>query len=77
VFRWVQRFTLLLADAARLCRRSPGDRWFADETYVKVNGVWRYVYGQWTSTARSLMSWSAPGAMARRRGSSSSARWRR
>jgi transposase-like protein len=23
---------------------SPGDRWFVDKTYVKVNGVWRYVY---------------------------------
>jgi len=44
VFRWVQRFTPPLADAARFCRHSPGDRWFADETYVKVNGVWRYVY---------------------------------
>jgi hypothetical protein len=21
-----------------------GDRWHVDETYVKVNGVWRYVY---------------------------------
>jgi transposase-like protein len=44
VFRWVQRFTPLLADAARFTRHSPGDRWFVDETYVKVNGVWRYVY---------------------------------
>jgi len=44
VFRWVQRFTPLLADAARFCRHSPGDRWFVDETYVKVNAVWRYVY---------------------------------
>ncbi|GAA5202094.1 hypothetical protein GCM10023322_83260 [Rugosimonospora acidiphila] len=44
VFRWVQRFTPLLADAARFSRHSPGDRWFVDETYVKVNGVWRYVY---------------------------------
>ena len=44
VYRWVQRFTPLLADAARFTRRSPGDRWFVDETYVKVNGVWRYVY---------------------------------
>jgi transposase-like protein len=23
---------------------APGDRWFVDETYVKVNGVWLYVY---------------------------------
>jgi transposase-like protein len=44
VFRWVQRFTPLLADAARFCRHSPGDRWFVDETYIKVNAVWRYVY---------------------------------
>jgi transposase-like protein len=44
VYRWVQRFTPLLADAARLSRYSPGDRWFVDETYVKVSGVWRYVY---------------------------------
>jgi hypothetical protein len=44
VYRWVQRFTPLLADVARFCRHSPGDRWFVDETYVKVNGVWRYVY---------------------------------
>jgi transposase-like protein len=40
----VQRFAPLLADAASFARHSPGDRWFVDETYVKVNGVWRYVY---------------------------------
>ena len=44
VYRWVQRFAPLLLDAARFCRHCPGDRWFVDETYVKVNGVWRYVY---------------------------------
>jgi transposase-like protein len=44
VYRWVQRFTPLLADAARFARHSPGDRWYVDETYVKVNGLWRYVY---------------------------------
>jgi transposase-like protein len=44
VFRWVHRFAPLLVDAARFCRHSPGDRWFVDETYVKVGGWWRYVY---------------------------------
>jgi IS6 family transposase len=44
VYRWVQRFTPLLADAARVARHAPGDRWFVDETYVKVNGVRRFVY---------------------------------
>ena len=44
VFRWVHRFAPLLADAARFCRHSPGDRWFVDETYIKVAGRWRYVY---------------------------------
>src|SRR6478609_394690 len=38
VYRWVQRFTPLLIDAARFARHSPGDRSFVDETYVKVNG---------------------------------------
>jgi IS6 family transposase len=44
IYRWVQRFTPLLADAARPCRRLVGDRWQVDETYVKVAGQWRYVY---------------------------------
>ena len=34
----------LLADAARFARWWPGGRWFVGETYVKVNGIWRYVY---------------------------------
>jgi transposase-like protein len=44
VYRWVQRFAPLFADAARFARHAPGDRWFVDDTYVKVGGVWRHVY---------------------------------
>jgi IS6 family transposase len=44
VFRWVQRFTPLLIDAARPCRHTPGDRWFVDETYAKIAGRWVYLY---------------------------------
>jgi transposase, IS6 family len=44
LFRWVQRFTPLLIEAARPCRHRVGGHWFVDETYVKVSGTWRYVY---------------------------------
>src|SRR5688500_9337425 len=44
IYRWVLRFTPLLADAARPCRHAVGDRWQVDESYVKVAGQWRYVY---------------------------------
>ena len=40
----MQRFTPLLIDAATPCRHAAGDRWYVDETYVKVAGRWRYLY---------------------------------
>lgn len=38
LYHWVTRLTPLLIDAARFTRHAPGDRWFVDETYVKVAG---------------------------------------
>ncbi len=38
VCRWVQRFTPDFVEAARFSRHAPGDRWFADEAYVKIAG---------------------------------------
>jgi transposase-like protein len=43
-YRWVQTFTPEFIDAARPARHSAGDRWFLDETYVKVAGRWAYLY---------------------------------
>jgi transposase, IS6 family len=40
IYRLVQRFTPLVADAARP-RHAVGNRWQVDETYVKVAGHWR------------------------------------
>src|ERR1700710_852270 len=44
VYRWVRRFIPEFVEAARPARRAPGDRWFVDETYVKVAGRWTYLY---------------------------------
>jgi transposase, IS6 family len=44
IYRWVQTFTLEFIDAARPARHATGDRWFVDETYVKVAGRWTYLY---------------------------------
>ena len=42
--RWVQRFTPEFIEAARPGRHAPGDRWFADETSIRVAGQWVYLY---------------------------------
>ena len=44
IYRWVQRFTPELIDAARPSRHLAGDRWFVDETYLRVAGRWVYLY---------------------------------
>jgi transposase-like protein len=41
IYRWVQRFTSQLVDAARPSRDPGGDRWFVDETYVVRHEVAR------------------------------------
>jgi transposase, IS6 family len=44
IYRWVRTFTPQFIDAARPARHAGGDRWFLDETYVKVAGRWTYLY---------------------------------
>src|SRR6516164_9565687 len=44
IYRWVRTFTSEFIDAARPARHAAGNRWFVDETYVKVAGRWTYLY---------------------------------
>ncbi len=42
---WEARFAPLLADPLRAKRKGQaGTSWYVDETYVKVNGTWCYLY---------------------------------
>jgi transposase-like protein len=42
IYCWVQRFTPLLIGRGAGLPARPRDRWFVDETYVKVAGRWMY-----------------------------------
>jgi transposase-like protein len=75
VYRWVQRFTPLFADAARPCRHAAGDRWFVDETYVKVAGRWRYLYRAVDQSGRSSTCCCPSSGTPPRPAASSYARW--
>ncbi len=44
VYRWVQRFLPLFAEAARAYRQPVGAKWRVDETYTRLNGTWTYIY---------------------------------
>jgi IS6 family transposase len=69
VSRWLQRLMPLLAEAARFVRHLTGDWRFVDETYVRVNGVWRYAYravGQHGPVIDVLLSARRDAAAARR-----------
>jgi putative transposase len=42
--RWAVRFLPLLEKAFRKHKRPVGASWRMDETYIKVKGVWKYLY---------------------------------
>jgi putative transposase len=42
--RWVFKFTPMVEQQFRRRKKSVGKRWRMDETYIKVKGVWRYLY---------------------------------
>ena len=42
---WTIRFLPLIEKMARKRKRPVGRSWRMDETYMKVKGVWKYLYG--------------------------------
>ena len=42
--RWAIRFLPLIEKTARKHKRRVGASWRMDETYIKVKGVWKYLY---------------------------------
>ena len=77
--RWYLRYGLsyrdveeLLAEAARPCRHAVGNRWHADETYVKVAGQWCYAYRGVDQFGQVVDVLVSPRREARRLGDSSS-----
>ena len=46
IYRWVQRYAPEMEKRLRWYWRNPSDLcpWHMDETYVKVNGRWAYLY---------------------------------
>jgi transposase, IS6 family len=75
IYRWVQRFSPLLAEAARPCRHAVGDRWFVDETLRQDRRPLAvYPTVRSTSSGRSSTCTSRLGGTPRRRGGSSTGR---
>src|SRR5215217_8080064 len=44
IWRWVQRYAPVLNQRIRREMRHPNRSWRVDETYVKVAGIWAYLY---------------------------------
>ncbi len=74
IYRWVQTFTPEFIDSARPARHATGNRWFVDETYVKVAGRWTYLYRAVDQRGQSSRCWSATAATVPPPGRSSPAR---
>ncbi|MEO1396917.1 MAG: IS6 family transposase [Cyanobacteria bacterium J06634_5] len=54
IYRWVQAYSPELDKRCRLYLKPTNDSWRVDETYVKVKGVWKYLYRAVDSESNTL-----------------------
>ena len=54
IYRWVQRYAPELEKRCRPYLKATTDSWRVDETYVKVKGVWVYLYRAVDSQGKTL-----------------------
>lgn len=57
IYRWVQHYAPLLNQRCRPHLKLTTDSWRVDETYVKVKGVWMYLYRAVDSQGTTLEFW--------------------
>jgi transposase-like protein len=54
IFRWVQRYAPELEKHCRPHLKTTTDSWRVDETYIKIKGVWAYLYRAMDSQGNTL-----------------------
>lgn len=54
IYRWVQTYSPELDKRCRRHLKPTNDSWRVDETYVKVKGVWKYLYRAVDSAGNTL-----------------------
>jgi transposase, IS6 family len=57
IYRWVQHYAPEIEKRCRPQLKTTTDSWRVDETYVKVKGVWMYLYRAVDSQGKTLEFW--------------------
>ena|SRR5574344_1967276 len=57
IFRWVKQYAPILNNNLRKHLRPTNDSWRMDETYIKLNGKWMYLYRAVDSKGNTIDFW--------------------
>lgn len=57
IYRWVQEYSKIIYCLWKKRNKSVGNSWRMDETYIKLKGVWHYLYRAIDSSGLTLNIW--------------------